>query len=116
MYAGKIVEIGTAEDIYYDPRHPYTWGLLASLPALAERGGELNSIQGMPPSLIDPPPGDAFAERNKYALAIDYEQEPPMFKISDTHYAKTWLLDERAPKVEVPINLKKRSLLWHQIK
>lgn len=116
MYAGKIVEIGTAEDIYYDPRHPYTWGLLASLPALAERGGELNSIQGMPPSLIDPPPGDAFAERNKYALAIDYEQEPPMFKISKTHYAKTWLLDERAPKVEVPIDLKKRSLLWHQIK
>ncbi|MCC8161988.1 MAG: ABC transporter ATP-binding protein, partial [Lachnospiraceae bacterium] len=84
MYAGKIVEIGTAEEVYYDPRHPYTWGLLSSLPALAADGKSLRSIPGMPPQLLDPPPGDAFAERNEYALAIDYEQEPPMFRVTDT--------------------------------
>ena len=115
MYAGKIVEIGTAEDIYYDPRHPYTWGLLSSLPALAKKDGELNFIQGMPPILIDPPPGDAFAVRNKYAMAIDYEKEPPMFPVSETHSAATWLLDERAPRVVSPVNLRKRSALWQQI-
>lgn len=102
MYAGKIIEIGTAEDIYYDPRHPYTWGLLSSLPAFASEEGTLNPIPGMPPSLLNPPPGDAFAVRNPQALAIDYEKEPPMFKVSDTHYAATWLLDKRAPKVERP--------------
>ena len=103
MYAGKIVEIGTAEDIYYDPRHPYTWGLMQSLPALSKGQDSLHTIPGMPPSLIAPPKGDAFACRNEYALAIDYEQEPPMFKISDTHYAATWLLDERAPKIKAPV-------------
>ena len=103
MYAGKIVEIGTAEDIYYDPRHPYTWGLMQSLPALSKGRDSLHTIPGMPPSLIAPPKGDAFACRNEYALAIDYEQEPPMFKISDTHYAATWLLDERAPKIKAPV-------------
>lgn len=102
MYAGRIVEIGTAEEIYYDPRHPYTWGLIRSLPALA-KGGELYTIPGMPPSLVHPPRGDAFAYRNEYALAIDYEEAPPMFRVSDTHYAATWLLDERAPKVTPPI-------------
>lgn len=102
MYAGRIVEIGTAEEIYYDPRHPYTWGLIRSLPALA-KGGELYTIPGMPPSLVHPPRGDAFACRNEYALAIDYEEAPPMFRVSDTHYAATWLLDERAPKVTPPI-------------
>ena len=102
MYAGRIVEIGTAEEIYYDPRHPYTWGLMRSLPALA-RDGKLYTIPGMPPSLVDPPKGDAFACRNEYALAIDYEQAPPMFRVSDTHYAATWLLDPRAPKVTPPI-------------
>lgn len=102
MYAGRIVEIGTAEEIYYDPRHPYTWGLMRSLPALA-KGGELYTIPGMPPSLVHPPRGDAFACRNEYALAIDYEEAPPMFRVSDTHYAATWLLDERAPKVTPPI-------------
>lgn len=107
MYAGKIVEIGTAEDVYYDPRHPYTWGLLSSLPVFAGEEGILNPIPGMPPSLLNPPPGDAFAVRNPWALAIDYEQEPPMFKISDTHYAATWLLDERAPKIEDPSFLKR---------
>lgn len=102
MYAGWIVEIGTAEEIYYDPRHPYTWGLMRSLPALA-KGGKLYTIPGMPPSLVDPPRGDAFACRNEYALAIDYEEAPPMFRVSDTHYAATWLLDERAPRVTPPI-------------
>ncbi|MDO5400022.1 MAG: ABC transporter ATP-binding protein [Eubacteriales bacterium] len=99
MYAGKIVEIGTAEEIYHDPRHPYTWGLLAALPALARGKDHLQAIPGMPPALIDPPPGDAFAWRNEYALDIDYQQEPPMFQISDTHFAATWLLDPRAPKI-----------------
>lgn len=102
MYAGRIVEIGTAEEIYYDPRHPYTWGLMRSLPALA-KGGELYTIPGMPPSLVHPPRGDTFACRNEYALAIDYEEAPPMFRVSDTHYAATWLLDERAPRVTPPI-------------
>ena len=103
MYAGKIVEIGTAEEIFYDPRHPYTWGLLQSLPILAGEKEWLPTLPGMPPTLIHPPKGDAFAERNVYAMRIDYEKEPPMFRITDTHYAATWLLDERAPKVKVPI-------------
>ena len=103
MYAGKIVEIGTAEEVYYDPRHPYTWALLQSLPALNKGKSELKTIPGMPPTLIDPPAGDAFACRNEYALEIDYHEQPPMFKITDTHYAATWLLDPRAPKVESPI-------------
>ena len=99
MYAGRIVEIGTAEEVYYDPRHPYTQGLLRSLPALAKRHGALHTIPGMPPTLIDPPEGDAFACRNPQALAIDYQQQPPMFPVSDTHYAATWLLDPRAPQL-----------------
>ena len=103
MYAGKIVEIGTAEEIFYDPRHPYTWGLLQSLPVLAGGKEWLPTLPGMPPTLIHPPKGDAFAERNVYAMRIDYEKEPPMFRITDTHYAATWLLDERAPKVKVPM-------------
>ena len=103
MYAGRIVEIGTAEEVYYDPRHPYTWGLMRSLPALARGKRALYTIPGMPPSLIDPPKGDAFAARNEYALAIDYEQAPPMFRVTDTHYAATWLLDPRAPKIESPL-------------
>ena len=102
MYAGKIVELGTAEDIFYDARHPYTWGLMQALPAYAKGKEMLHAIPGMPPVLIDPPRGDAFACRNEYALAIDYEKEPPMFKISDTHYAATWLLDERAPEIKPP--------------
>ena len=103
MYAGRIVEIGTTEEIFYDPRHPYTWGLMRSLPAYAQRGEPLYTIPGMPPSLIDPPVGDAFACRNEYALAIDYEEEPPMFQLSPTHFAATWLLDKRAPKVAPPV-------------
>lgn len=103
MYAGKIVEIGTAEEIYYDPRHPYTWGLMQSLPALNRGREELKTIPGMPPTLVDPPKGDCFACRNEYALEIDYHEQPPMFRISDTHYAATWLMDPRAPKITPPI-------------
>lgn len=100
MYAGKIVEIGTAEEIFYDPRHPYTCGLLQSLPILSKGKEWLPTIPGMPPTLIHPPKGDAFAERNLYALRIDYEKEPPMFRVTDTHYAATWLLDERASEAK----------------
>lgn len=103
MYAGKIVEIGTAEEIFYDPRHPYTWGLLQSLPILSRGKEWLPTLPGMPPTLIHPPKGDAFAERNAYAMRIDYEKEPPVFRVTDTHYAATWLLDGRAPKVKAPI-------------
>ena len=103
MYAGKIVEIGTVEEVYYDPRHPYTWGLMRSLPAFANGKESLYTIPGMPPTLIDPPKGDAFACRNEYALNIDYEEMPPMFKITDTHYAATWLLDPRAPQIKSPV-------------
>lgn len=101
MYAGKIVEIGTVEEVFYNPQHPYTWGLLGSMPNM-ESKDELVAIPGTPPDLLYPPKGDAFAERNEYALKIDYLREPPMFKISDTHYAATWLLHEKAPKVERP--------------
>ena len=103
MYAGKIVEIGTAEEIYYDPRHPYTWGLMNSLPALNKGATKLKTIPGMPPSLIDPPKGDAFAYRNEFAMEIDYQEQPPMFRITDTHFAATWLLDPRAPKITRPM-------------
>lgn len=102
LYAGQIVELGTCEDIFYDPRHPYTWALLSSLPQLSERGTELYSISGTPPSLYNKIIGDPFAPRNPYCLKIDTIQDAPMFKISDTHYAKTWLLDPRAPKIEKP--------------
>lgn len=101
MYAGKIVEVGTASEVFYDPKHPYTWALLSSIPDL-DSHEKLEAIPGTPPYLLNPPKGDAFAARNKYALAIDYEKEPPFFKISDTHYAATWLLDKRAPKAEMP--------------
>ena len=102
MYAGQIVEYGTADDIFYDPRHPYTWALLSSLPQLGEKGENLYSITGTPPSLFNEVKGDAFAPRNPYALKVDFVAEPPIFKVSDTHFAKTWLCDPRAPKVERP--------------
>lgn len=102
MYAGQIIEYGTAEEVFYDPRHPYTWGLLSSLPQLEEEGKELFAIKGTPPSLFNEVKGDAFAPRSEYAMKIDFELEPPMFKVTDTHYAKTWLLHEKAPKVERP--------------
>lgn len=103
MYAGKIVETGTVEDIFYAPQHPYTWGLLRALPSRAVVGEPLYTIPGMPPTLINPPKGDAFACRNEYALAIDYQEPPPMFQISETHFAATWLLDKRAPKITPPL-------------
>ena len=105
LYAGQVVELGTVEDIFYDPKHPYTWALLSSLPQLTEKDTDLFSFPGTPPSLYNKIVGDAFAPRNKYAMAIDLKEEPPMFKVSDTHYAKTWLLDPRAPKTEVPKNI-----------
>lgn len=102
LYAGQIIETGTVEEIFYDPRHPYTWVLLSSLPQLMERNMKLYSIAGTPPSLYNKITGDAFAPRNPYALKVDTLKEPPMFRVSDTHYAKTWLLDPRAPKVDKP--------------
>ena len=107
MYAGKIVEYGTEDDIFYDPKHPYTWALLSSIPDVDSKE-KLEAIPGTPPNMIYPPVGDAFALRSKYALAIDFKKEPPMFKVSDTHYAATWLLDPRAPKVEMPKIVKTR--------
>lgn len=101
MYAGKIVEVGTANDIFYDPKHPYTWALLSSMPDL-DTNEKLDAIPGTPPNMIYPPVGDAFAARNKYAMQIDFEEQPPMFKVSDTHYAATWLLHPDAPKVDPP--------------
>lgn len=100
MYAGKVVEIGTVEDIFYNSKHPYTWGLMSSLPTLESENEFLYSIPGEPPNLINPPKGDAFAIRNQNALKIDYFEEPPMFKISDTHSASTWLLHKDAPKIK----------------
>ena len=107
MYAGKIVEHGTAEEIFYQPAHPYTWALLSSMPDL-ETTERLESIPGTPPNMIYPPKGDAFAERNKYALEIDFELEPPLFEVTPTHYAATWLLHPNAPKVEMPALIKAR--------
>jgi len=108
MYAGKIIEFGTVEEIFYDPRHPYTWGLLSAMPDLETDDDRLYSIPGSPPNLLHEPKGDAFAARNKFAMKIDEREEPPMFKISDTHYAATWLLHPDAPKIEMPPELKSR--------
>lgn len=108
MYAGKIVEKGTINEVFYDPKHPYTWGLLSAMPDLKTDDARLYTIPGSPPNLLHEVQGDAFAPRNKYALVIDDKEEPPMFKVSDTHYAATWLLDERAPKVEMPEELRAR--------
>ncbi|MBQ1307730.1 MAG: ABC transporter ATP-binding protein [Erysipelotrichaceae bacterium] len=106
MYGGQIIEFGTVEDIFYDSRHPYTWGLLSSLPQLGLKGEELFAIRGTPPSLFEKIQGDAFAPRSNYSLKIDFLKEPPIFNVSDTHWAKTWLLDPRAPKVEPPLVIK----------
>ena len=102
MYAGQIVEYGTVEEIFYDPWHPYTWALLSALPQLGVKGEDLPTIEGTPPNLFNEIKGDAFAPRNKQALAIDFVKEPPFFKVSETHQAKTWYLDPRAPKIEQP--------------
>lgn len=108
MYAGKIVERGTAREVFYDPRHPYTWGLLSSIPNLEVKEKRLSAIPGSPPSFLREIKGDAFAPRNPYALKIDFEKEPPMFRVSDTHYAATWLLHPDAPSHEMPEALKNR--------
>lgn len=102
MYAGQVIEEGLVREVFYDPRCPYTWALLASLPQLGIKGEELYSIKGTPPSLFKTLQGDAFAPRNPNALQVDFEYEPPRFQVSPTHWAKTWLLDERAPRVEAP--------------
>ena len=102
LYAGQMVEIGTAEEVFYDPKHPYTWALLSSMPQLAQRNTTLYTISGTPPSLYNKIVGDPFAPRNPYCLKIDTLKDSPMFKVSDTHFAKTWLLDPRAPKIEKP--------------
>ena len=102
MYAGQIVELGNVDEVFYDPRHPYTWALMSSLPQLAQRNTELYSISGTPPSLYNKIVGDPFAPRNPYCLKIDTLREPPMFKVTETHFAKTWLLDPRSPKIEKP--------------
>ncbi|MBD8067524.1 ABC transporter ATP-binding protein [Bacillus sp. PS06] len=111
MYGGRICEIGTVDEVFYNPQHPYTWGLLSSMPSL-DSAGELYAIPGTPPDLLNPPKGDAFAARNEYALKIDFEMEPPMFKVSDTHYAATWLLHPNAPKVEPPKGIKERQAIF----
>lgn len=107
MYAGKIVETGSVDDVFYSPAHPYTWALLGSMPDL-DSSGRLEAIPGTPPNMIYPPEGDAFAARNKYAMQIDFEREPPLFRISESHSAATWLLHPNAPKVELPETLAKR--------
>ena len=118
MYSGKIVEYGSNRDIFYEPAHPYTWALLSSLPQLGEKGGKLFSIVGAPPSLFKDIVGDAFAPRNPFALKIDFLEEPPLVQISETHFATTWLLDERAPKFEKPRaiqNLHEKMVSYSQI-
>lgn len=109
MYAGRMIEIGDTDEIFYDPRHPYTWGLLGALPSAERSDRRLTAIEGMPPDMANLPKGDAFADRNAYALAIDYEKEPPMFSVSPTHMVATWLLDPRAPEVELPAFIKRRQ-------
>ena len=109
MYAGDIVEIGTCEEIFYTPRHPYTWALLSSLPQLGRKGEELYAIRGTPPNLFNEVQGDAFAPRNPHALNIDFKERPPYFEVSPTHRVRSWLADERAPKVDPPEILKRIS-------
>ncbi|AOX43805.1 oligopeptide ABC transporter ATP-binding protein [Spiroplasma sp. NBRC 100390] len=116
MYAGQIIEYGTVNEIFFDPKHPYTWALLSSLPQFGEKGEELYSIPGSPPSLYAKVYGDPFAPRNQYAMKIDYLLEPPMFKVTETHYAKTWLLDPRATKVEKPKQLRQLEKLKNDAK
>ena len=111
MYAGKVVEVGTADEVFYNPQHPYTWGLLRSMPTL-HTGDTLYAIPGSPPDLLDPPVGDAFALRSDVALEIDRVKEPPMFEVSPTHFAATWLLDPRATKVPVPEEIVRRRNIF----
>lgn len=110
MYAGKIIEYGTSDDIFYNPQHPYTWGLLGSMPTLDVGDNDLYNIPGTPPDLMNPPKGDAFALRSEFALKLDYLAQPPMFKVSDTHYAATWLLHPFAPKINRPYNITRKKV------
>ena len=114
MYAGEILEYGSVDDIFYNPQHPYTWGLINSMPTLESE--ELESIPGTPPNLLDPPKGDPFAPRNKYAMKIDAERKPPFFKVSETHYAATWLLHPNAPKVVPPAEIRRRQKKFAEMK
>ncbi|WP_279020835.1 ABC transporter ATP-binding protein [Lactobacillus taiwanensis] len=114
MYAGEILEYGSVDDIFYNPQHPYTWGLINSMPTLESE--ELESIPGTPPNLLDPPKGDPFAPRNKYAMKIDAERKPPFFKVSETHYAATWLLHPNAPKVVPPAEIRRRQKRFAEMK
>lgn len=117
MYAGKIVEKGTTEEVFYNPQHPYTWGLLSSMPDLEANGdAKLYNIPGSPPNLMNPPKGDAFAARSDYAMKIDFELEPPTFNVSNTHYASTWLLHPDAPKVQRPKNIDERIERYAQLR
>lgn len=108
MYAGKVVEAGLVDEVYYNPQHPYTWGLLASIPAFQSKDHKLYAIPGSPPQMINPPKGDAFALRSEYSMKVDFMFEPPYFNVSKTHYAATWLLHPYAPKVEKPIQIQQR--------
>ncbi|WP_270370599.1 ABC transporter ATP-binding protein [Aerococcus urinaeequi] len=114
MYAGKIVEYGDVDEIFFNPQHPYTWGLIGSMPTL-DTAGKLVSIPGTPPDLLDPPKGDAFALRSEYAMEIDYEEEPPLFQVSPTHAAATWLLHPDAPAVEEPAEIQRRHKIYESL-
>ena len=114
MYAGKIVEYGDVDEIFFNPQHPYTWGLIGSMPTL-DTAGKLVSIPGTPPDLLDPPKGDAFALRSEYAMEIDYEEEPPLFQVSPTHAAATWLLHPGAPAVEAPAEIQRRHKIYESL-
>lgn len=114
MYAGKIVEYGDVDEIFFNPQHPYTWGLIGSMPTL-DTAGKLVSIPGTPPDLLDPPKGDAFALRSEYAMEIDYEEEPPLFQVSPTHAAATWLLHPDAPAIEAPAEIQRRHKIYESL-
>lgn len=114
MYAGKIVEYGDVDEIFFNPQHPYTWGLIGSMPTL-DTAGKLVSIPGTPPDLLDPPKGDAFALRSEYAMEIDYEEDPPLFQVSPTHAAATWLLHPDAPAVEAPAEIQRRHKIYESL-
>jgi oligopeptide transport system ATP-binding protein len=114
MYAGKIVEYGEVDEIFFNPQHPYTWGLIGSMPTL-DTSGKLVSIPGTPPDLLDPPKGDAFALRSEYAMEIDYEEAPPLFQVSPTHAAATWLLHPDAPAVEPPAEIQRRYNIYQSL-
>ncbi len=116
MYGGRIVEVGTAEEIFYNPQHPYTWGLLGSMPTLEGTEERLYAIPGSPPDLLKPPTGDAFYPRNEFALKIDTEQAPPYFEVSKTHKAATWLLAPQAPKVTPPAEIARRWKIFEEKK